>query len=114
MVDETGEVLARFGPATQDWFRAAFARPTDAQVGAWQAISSGKHALVVAPTGSGKTLSAFLWAIDRIFHDRDTARLSPAAPEQGGTRSKRQKKDAAPPRTTATRRLSRTSFSVHR
>ncbi|WP_425840110.1 Lhr family ATP-dependent helicase [Microbacterium sp. PA5] len=64
------EVLARFGPATQDWFRSAFARPTDAQIGAWETTSAGKHALVVAPTGSGKTLSAFLWSIDRLFHDK--------------------------------------------
>ncbi|GAA1930150.1 ATP-dependent helicase [Microbacterium aoyamense] len=63
-------VLERFGPATQDWFRSAFAEPTTAQAGAWQAISDGKHALVVAPTGSGKTLSAFLWAIDRVFHTK--------------------------------------------
>jgi ATP-dependent Lhr-like helicase len=28
---------------------------------------SGRHVLVHAPTGSGKTLSAFLWAIDRLF-----------------------------------------------
>ena len=66
-------VLERFGPATQDWFRGAFAEPTAAQIGAWDAISHGKHALVVAPTGSGKTLSAFLWAIDRIFHEKDAA-----------------------------------------
>ncbi|MBN9189734.1 MAG: ATP-dependent helicase [Microbacterium sp.] len=68
-----GDVLDRFGAATQDWFRGAFARPTDAQAGAWEAISAGRHALVVAPTGSGKTLSAFLWAIDRVFHDKDAA-----------------------------------------
>ena len=66
-------VLERFGPATQDWFRGAFAQPTTAQTGAWEAISAGRHALVVAPTGSGKTLSAFLWAIDRVFHDADAA-----------------------------------------
>ncbi|WP_282838030.1 DEAD/DEAH box helicase, partial [Microbacterium flavum] len=69
------DVLERFGPATQDWFRGAFAQPTPAQAGAWEAISHGKHALVVAPTGSGKTLSAFLWAIDRVFRER------PAAPD---------------------------------
>ena len=62
-------MLERFGPATQDWFRGAFPQPTDAQIGAWKAISHGKHALVVAPTGSGKTLSAFLWAIDRVFRE---------------------------------------------
>ncbi|NUL44332.1 ATP-dependent helicase [Cellulosimicrobium funkei] len=58
------EVLARFTPATREWFEGAFAAPTTAQLGAWDAISSGQHALVVAPTGSGKTLSAFLWALD--------------------------------------------------
>ncbi len=63
-------MLERFGPATRDWFRGAFRAPTSAQKGAWDAISAGRHALVVAPTGSGKTLSAFLWALDRVFHDK--------------------------------------------
>jgi len=62
----TSDVLARFSPATRDWFSGSFAAPTAAQVGAWDAISSGAHTLVVAPTGSGKTLSAFLWALDRL------------------------------------------------
>ena len=62
----SGDVLERFSPATADWFRGAFAAPTEAQRGAWEAISSGRHTLVVAPTGSGKTLSAFLWALDRL------------------------------------------------
>jgi ATP-dependent Lhr-like helicase len=59
-------VLDRFSPATREWFEGAFAAPTPAQLGAWEAISSGSHALVVAPTGSGKTLAAFLWAIDQL------------------------------------------------
>ena len=58
--------LAKFSPATQEWFTGAFDAPTSAQAGAWEAISSGRHTLVVAPTGSGKTLSAFLWSIDRL------------------------------------------------
>lgn len=62
----TDDVLDRFSPATATWFRDSFAEPTQAQVGAWSAISAGSHALVVAPTGSGKTLSAFLWALDRL------------------------------------------------
>ena len=61
-----GDVLDRFSVATREWFRSNFAAPTPAQTGAWDAISSGRHTLVVAPTGSGKTLSAFLWAIDRL------------------------------------------------
>jgi ATP-dependent Lhr-like helicase len=62
----TDDVLDRFSPATAAWFRGSFSAPTAAQEGAWDAISSGRHALVVAPTGSGKTLSAFLWALDRL------------------------------------------------
>ena len=58
--------LQRFSPATRAWFEGAFAAPTPAQEGAWDAISSGRDTLVVAPTGSGKTLSAFLWSLDRL------------------------------------------------
>lgn len=70
------DVLERFGPATQDWFRGAFSAPTNAQKGAWESVSSGRNALVVAPTGSGKTLSAFLFAIDRVFREK-----KPQAPD---------------------------------
>lgn len=62
----TTDVLDVFSAPTRTWFQAAFAEPTPAQVGAWQAVSAGRNALVVAPTGSGKTLSAFLWSLDRI------------------------------------------------
>ncbi len=58
--------MHQFSEATRTWFAAAFAEPTPAQVGAWDAIAAGRHALVVAPTGSGKTLSAFLWSIDQL------------------------------------------------
>ncbi|MBW9216513.1 ATP-dependent helicase [Mumia sp. zg.B53] len=61
------DVLDRFSPATAAWFRGAFPAPTTAQTGAWDAIADGRNALVVAPTGSGKTLSAFLWALDRLI-----------------------------------------------
>src|SRR3954447_6264821 len=80
-VNESAEHLAaleRFSAPTREWFRAAFAEPTPAQAGAWEAISQQRHALVVAPTGSGKTLSAFLWAIDRL--------LTEGSPAEKGTR----------------------------
>ncbi|MEQ4520065.1 DEAD/DEAH box helicase [Pseudarthrobacter sp. B907] len=59
--------MDRFSRPTREWFLGAFSAPTPAQNGAWNAISSGAHALVVAPTGSGKTLAAFLWALDRLL-----------------------------------------------
>jgi ATP-dependent helicase Lhr and Lhr-like helicase len=48
------------------WFEASFEGPTPAQVGGWEAISSGASTLICAPTGSGKTLASFLWGIDRL------------------------------------------------
>ncbi|QIX28736.1 ATP-dependent helicase [Nocardioides sp. JQ2195] len=59
--------LEQFSAPTRAWFEAAFAEPTPAQAGAWASIGAGQHSLVVAPTGSGKTLSAFLWSIDRLL-----------------------------------------------
>ncbi|WP_022877674.1 ATP-dependent helicase [Microbacterium sp. B19] len=79
------DVLDRFGPATQDWFRGAFSAPTTAQKGAWESVASGRNALVVAPTGSGKTLSAFLFAIDRVFREK-APEVPDATPPRRGTK----------------------------
>ncbi len=70
------DAMDRFSRPTREWFLGAFSAPTPAQNGAWNAISSGSHALVVAPTGSGKTLAAFLWALDRLLAS------APADPEE--------------------------------
>jgi ATP-dependent Lhr-like helicase len=64
-----GSVLELFHPAVRAWFASAFNAPTPAQVEAWPAIKAGRHALVAAPTGSGKTLSAFLAAIDALVRE---------------------------------------------
>src|SRR5665648_525847 len=66
---EMPDVLARFSAPTRAWFTGASAAPTPAQTGAWSAIRAGEHALVVAPTGSGTTLAAFLWALDRLISE---------------------------------------------
>ena len=58
--------LAAFSPLTASWFAGAFAAPTPVQIHAWEVIRTGQHALVVAPTGAGKTLAAFLAALDRL------------------------------------------------
>lgn len=63
-----------FSAPTQAWFDGAFPAPTAAQLGAWESIAARKHTLVVAPTGSGKTLSAFLWAIDQLALGRSTGK----------------------------------------
>ena len=61
------DVLRAFRPATQAWFDASFAEPTEVQSRGWEAVRSGAHALLVAPTGSGKTLAAFLAGIDSLL-----------------------------------------------
>ena len=58
--------LTAFSPLTASWFAGAFAAPTPVQLQAWDVIRTGQHALVVAPTGAGKTLAAFLAALDRL------------------------------------------------
>ena len=59
-------VLDGFHPAVAGWFRKTFPAPTDAQLAAWPSIRSGRSTLVAAPTGSGKTLTAFLSALDDL------------------------------------------------
>ena len=58
--------MHRFHPAVAQWFAATFAAPTPTQTEAWAAIAAGRHTLIAAPTGAGKTLAAFLAAIDEL------------------------------------------------
>ena len=58
--------LSVFSPATRAWFERSFDAPTPPQVHGWPAIAAGGHVLIQAPTGSGKTLTAFLYAIDKL------------------------------------------------
>ena len=46
---------------------SAFGEPTRPQARGWPAIARGDSTLILAPTGSGKTLSAFLWCLDRLM-----------------------------------------------
>ena len=59
--------LDRFSEPVRTWFETTFAEPTAAQAQGWPAIADGDHTLILAPTGSGKTLTAFLWGIDRLM-----------------------------------------------
>jgi ATP-dependent Lhr-like helicase len=60
-------MLDSFHPAVRAWFNGRFDTATDPQLAGWRAIAEGRDTLVAAPTGSGKTLTAFLWSIDSLF-----------------------------------------------
>jgi ATP-dependent Lhr-like helicase len=61
--------LECFHPAVAAWFERRFGAPTPAQAEAWPAIRAGGHTLIAAPTGAGKTLAAFLAAIDDLVRE---------------------------------------------
>jgi ATP-dependent Lhr-like helicase len=61
------DALQLFHPAVRAWFGATFGEPTRPQARGWPAIARGESTLIFAPTGSGKTLSAFLWCLDRLM-----------------------------------------------
>jgi len=70
--------LASFHPAVREWFTRKFPLgPTPPQVDAWPSIAAGNHTLVAAPTGSGKTLSAFLVGIDQLYKRHGANTLLP-------------------------------------
>ncbi|MBA2480746.1 MAG: DEAD/DEAH box helicase [Planctomycetes bacterium] len=58
--------LSGFHPAVRAWFAATLGEPTAPQLRGWPVIRSGGNALIAAPTGTGKTLAAFLIAIDQL------------------------------------------------
>src|SRR5690348_13934600 len=60
------DALACFSPGTRAWFERTFDAPTPPQQLGWPAIATGAHVLIQAPTGSGKTLTAFLYALDKL------------------------------------------------
>lgn len=71
------DCLQLFDTKTAQWFREALGSPTRIQEEAWPAIASGSHVLVSAPTGTGKTLSAFLVFLDRLKKQAQEGSLKP-------------------------------------
>ena len=60
--------LAGFHPAVSAWFSSTFPTVTAAQARAWPLIRQRHSTLIAAPTGSGKTLTAFLAVLDDLVH----------------------------------------------
>ncbi len=83
------DVLLQFHPVTAEWFRQVFEGPTVPQREGWPAIARGESTLILAPTGTGKTLTAFLWCLDKLMlQDGPRPFKAPASekPKRGGKR----------------------------
>ena len=72
-----GDPLAWAHPVVRRWFVAKFGTPTEPQIEGWPAILRGDATLISAPTGSGKTLTAFLVAINRLVVEAMEGTLPP-------------------------------------
>src|SRR3954451_5826376 len=75
---DTPDPLAALAGPVRAWFEAAFpGGPTPAQRFAWPPIAAGEHLLLISPTGTGKTLAAFLAILDRLYREHAAGTLSP-------------------------------------
>jgi len=69
--------LAPLAGPVRVWFAAAFSTgPTPAQRLAWPAIASRDHCLLVSPTGTGKTLAAFLAILNDLYREHADGSLT--------------------------------------
>jgi ATP-dependent Lhr-like helicase len=59
--------LNNFHPLIRQWFEGHYRAPTDAQRLGWPEIQARRDTLIAAPTGSGKTLTAFLASLDHLL-----------------------------------------------
>ncbi|MGA2206962.1 MAG: DEAD/DEAH box helicase [Terracidiphilus sp.] len=95
--DSSSDPFACFHPVTAEWFRAVFDAPTAPQRMGWPVIARGENALILAPTGTGKTLAAFLWCLDRLMlGNRDQGSATPTSNDRssGAPAGVRDQKDA--------------------
>jgi ATP-dependent Lhr-like helicase len=60
--------LGSLSEGVASWFRHRHGQPTLIQRHAWPEIPRGNHLLLSAPTGTGKTLAAFLPVLDQLLY----------------------------------------------
>jgi ATP-dependent Lhr-like helicase len=71
-----------FHPAVESWFGRRFPEgPTAPQRQAWPHIAEGRDVLVASPTGTGKTLTGFLVAIDAAYRAAEAGTRVGGLPE---------------------------------
>lgn len=61
-----------------EWFVRRFGEPTPAQAAAWPLIREGRSALIVSPTGTGKTFAAFFEVLQQLAREHANGILQPA------------------------------------
>ena len=61
------EVMERMDPVVERWFRSRFDSLTAPQASAIPLIDERRSTLISSPTGSGKTITAFLSVINHLF-----------------------------------------------
>ena len=59
--------LETFHPLIARWFTGRLGEPTEVQKRSWPSIAAGRHVLVSAPTGTGKTLAYLLPGMTRLL-----------------------------------------------
>jgi ATP-dependent Lhr-like helicase len=70
--------LKPFHPIVQRWFTETLGEPSAPQRAGWPAIARGEDTLILAPTGTGKTLAAFLWELNALITEGLAAPLANA------------------------------------
>ena len=69
-----------FSDELNAWFLRRFVHPTQIQQAAWPKVRSGRHCLISAGTGQGKSLAALLPLLDQRLTDPSAGRILYIAP----------------------------------
>src|SRR5690242_21424521 len=80
------DALLPFHPIVRQWFTETLGEPSAPQRAGWPAIAQGDDTLILAPTGTGKTLAAFLWELNALITDGLEGPLANAVQDRKSTR----------------------------